>query len=494
MASDDENDEYVTPAERKAKQNFLNEEVLELGYDPELFMDFISKTKDPDIDLWSFDELQAAVSAFKSKYRPGDVNTSPAVQPTRKSVAQASPAPVSQISTPVENIPSAPAEEIKLDTTLIKSKGVDKNPLTECPEITLKVSEPQVTGGGVFSKKYVVYTVTCLPLGWSVKRRYSDFLWLREALCACYLSSYLPPIPPKKTTGSLEEKTIFKRQLALNQFMVVLSMDKLILGSPLVLGFLQETDDSKFKRIVKNHKVRKTETVEQTFNYDSQAFVEYSDCSKVYDAQMNYVVQSELLKKKIKQKCSQLMEDDRKLSESLRKYADLIKELQEVQRKIPNNESTESICASLHESLVNWSVRETENIIDINKDIRIPFSCSYKEMAVLKELLRERESLYMHYRKLEAKQKPDKPRDLLERAKEMYGYSNHKTQREVERVILDETKLAFAHFHHSAQHQADRVTVFHQIWGTLMSKLVDMKFEDGEGGEGGVQEKVETSS
>ena len=51
MASDDENENYVIEAERKAKQNYLNEEVLEIGYNPELFMEYISKVKEPDIDL-----------------------------------------------------------------------------------------------------------------------------------------------------------------------------------------------------------------------------------------------------------------------------------------------------------------------------------------------------------------------------------------------------------------------------------------------------------
>ena len=80
--------------------------------------------------------------------------------------------------------------------------------------------------------------------------------------------------------------------------------------------------------------------------------------------------------------------------------------------------------------------------------MKLPFAYSYKETVVLKELLKDRESLYGNYKKLEAKQKPDKPRDSLDRAKEFFGYSNYKTQREVERVLVDETELGGIRHNH----------------------------------------------
>ena len=171
------------------------------------------------------------------------------------------------------------------------------------------------------------------------------------------------------------------------------------------------------------------------------------------------------------------MDNDKKLSESLKKYAEIIKELQDAQGKIPNNGENLEICRFLHESFLSWSAHEGENVRSIDEDLRIPFSYSHKEMGILKEILKERESIYNNYRKTEAKQKPDKSRDALERAKEMYGYANYKAQREVERVLLDETDLAILHFTMAAKRQAERIAKFHMIWGGLMQKLSEMKFE-----------------
>ena len=143
---------------------------------------------------------------------------------------------------------------------------------------------------------------------------------------------------------------MFERQEFLNQFLVVLVKDNLLRGSPYLLNFLKEPDESKNSKYLKSIKLKKIEKIDQTININGQALVEYGDFSKIYDSQMNYINITENLKQKIKQKCTQLMEDDQRLSDALKKYAELIKELQEAQSKIPNNESQGNICKFLHES------------------------------------------------------------------------------------------------------------------------------------------------
>ena len=41
---------------------------------------------------------------------------------------------------------------------------------------------PTQVKGGIFSSSYVQYTVKTAPQGWTVKRRYNDFFWLRDTL------------------------------------------------------------------------------------------------------------------------------------------------------------------------------------------------------------------------------------------------------------------------------------------------------------------------
>lgn len=73
MSYDDDDDEsYVIRAEREAKQNYLREEIIECNYDPDLFMWHIESMREANIDSWSFEDLQEAVSGFKMQYRRGE--------------------------------------------------------------------------------------------------------------------------------------------------------------------------------------------------------------------------------------------------------------------------------------------------------------------------------------------------------------------------------------------------------------------------------------
>lgn len=53
---------------RKAKQNFLREEIVEQGYDPQVFTFFIDQKRGADIDLWTLLELQQIAQEFKLSY------------------------------------------------------------------------------------------------------------------------------------------------------------------------------------------------------------------------------------------------------------------------------------------------------------------------------------------------------------------------------------------------------------------------------------------
>ena len=60
-----------------------------------------------------------------------------------------------------------------------ETKFVDKTPLTTEENLLIQVGFPEKVEGGFFSKSYVTYLITTNSLNLKVKRRYSDFDWLR---------------------------------------------------------------------------------------------------------------------------------------------------------------------------------------------------------------------------------------------------------------------------------------------------------------------------
>lgn len=83
----------------------------------------------------------------------------------------------------------------------------------------------------IFTPKYVAYAVTVAPRLRSVinvRRRYSDFEWLRNVLVKHYPGYFVPPLPPKKAIGNLNEDFLDERQGDLHRFMNRLCQDPVL--------------------------------------------------------------------------------------------------------------------------------------------------------------------------------------------------------------------------------------------------------------------------
>lgn len=68
------------------------------------------------------------------------------------------------------------------------------------PVLRVTVSEPQTAG--TYMTKYVTYRIMTQPFGFIVRRRYSDFTWLRRVLCMRYTGMLIPSLPPKSSTSA----------------------------------------------------------------------------------------------------------------------------------------------------------------------------------------------------------------------------------------------------------------------------------------------------
>lgn len=89
------------------------------------------------------------------------------------------------------------------DSHLVQDSGITgvippQTALATHASCSASISDPETVSGGLFSQKFTVFAVATSPLGWNVKRRYSDFLWLRQQLMAMYPGYYIPPLPEKK--------------------------------------------------------------------------------------------------------------------------------------------------------------------------------------------------------------------------------------------------------------------------------------------------------
>ena len=75
----------------------------------------------------------------------------------------------------------------KCKINFLKCKKVDKTLLfaTDC---IISVSDPSIYEGSFLERSYVTYTINTQPFSYCVRRRFSDFVWLRTVLSSVYPS------------------------------------------------------------------------------------------------------------------------------------------------------------------------------------------------------------------------------------------------------------------------------------------------------------------
>jgi hypothetical protein len=105
--------------------------------------------------------------------------------------------------------------------------------------------------------RHVVYSVKTEPLGYSVRRRYNDFAWLRETLCTGYVGLFVPSIPSTtlfttKTnmTGSKTDTGgdfVKNRMAQLNQFMQQICKIPFLRTDPALVAFISIQNEKEFK-------------------------------------------------------------------------------------------------------------------------------------------------------------------------------------------------------------------------------------------------------
>ena len=92
------------------------------------------------------------------------------------------------------------------------------------------------------------------PFKYEVKRRYNDFLWLRNSLARDYPTLFVglcDEIPPMadKTQRSLEMDYLYQRARILQQFMDSVLESEELRSSLHLLCFLKCTDDGQWEKI-----------------------------------------------------------------------------------------------------------------------------------------------------------------------------------------------------------------------------------------------------
>ena len=233
--------------ELEEKKNLLQTEILEKNYDQVKFVEYCLSKKPggDDLTTWTLEELKTTIQEFISKNpKPEPINQ---MQNLNINNLNNNTNNYNDFQKDIEkmNMPSAEAPK-KVQTLKVKCKILEKTNLND-KKITVIIKNPKPVVTNFLSSNYVEYEVETKDMNWLVKRRYSDFEWLRQVLSKFNPGHLVPPLPSKKIgPRRFELDFIAKRMKFLQKFIDDVMENEIFKASEPLRAFLSMTDKNQF--------------------------------------------------------------------------------------------------------------------------------------------------------------------------------------------------------------------------------------------------------
>ena len=231
------------------KKNLLQTEILDKNYDQIKFVEYClsKKPNGDDLTIWSLDELKTTIQEFITKF-PNNISMNFNLNDYYQGNQQGN-TPSHDFQKDIENM-NVPAPEANKnnqnETIKIKCKILEKNELND-KHITIVIKNPKPVVTNLLSSNYVEYEVETKEMNWLVKRRYSDFEWLRQVLVKFNPGHMIPPLPSKKIgSRRFELDFIAKRMKFLQKFIDAVTENEVFKANEPLKAFLSMTDKNHF--------------------------------------------------------------------------------------------------------------------------------------------------------------------------------------------------------------------------------------------------------
>ena len=443
----------MSDSSQEEKQNFLRESILDKGYDTNKFVEFLTSKKGEDgadVSNWSMSDLKVVVREF-IKLNGGVVEEEPPQKPEIKPETKPKKVsmfdfmgsntsktevkkPQTQTNTQPQNIsnvlnkPNVETKPVKKEETPTniyrstsselnrnekdaeygiivpetkKCKLNDTTDFAKKEKIEIALSNPEKKkDSGFFSKDYITYLISTSPFSYKVRRRYSDFSWLKDALSNLFSSNVIPALPKGKV-GTSNDVLIQKRMRALEKFMKYLSLDPLIKNSQIFYDFLFIGNESNFnskKKVYENNKA--VENVQDFKSNDGNLTLSISEDKEAYldNIKDNSMINVNILKK-INVSFKSLFNEVNTVINRMDELSNLWNQLYKVGEKYYDSVSTRETYKQMSNLFQTWSTILKEQNQVVNVDIREHFKFLRKNLGSLKDTITKVENNKSSYLK-----------------------------------------------------------------------------------------------
>ena len=393
--------------ETQEKQNYLRINIIDAGYDPNVFVEFLMNKKGEDgadVANWSLPDLKNVVQEFINLNSNNNNNEQQQQQEENENINKDN----TNENDKKENIKVQNKENGEEFTYGILSKKqvqcvkVTNNEIGNCENVKITVGSFEKVEGNFFSKSYVSYLITTSPFNWNVRRRFSDFEWLRQTLMNHYNYCLIPCIPkkPKNLNKIVNDKFdkdfLAKRSRNFEKFLNYIILDPILKNVPVIQEFLTLEKDDEFHKMKKSYDKIKIPVlnVSKVTSVDGIAKIEINDEKEKYFTEIKESTNlNGNILKKINTTIKALKEDLNNASEKLNEISNDFKLLKENAQKYIENENVILVYEEMSNMFNNFSsyIKNQKQIIFI--DLKDYFNYVRSNYGSMKDFLHKVDNL-----------------------------------------------------------------------------------------------------
>ena len=375
------------------KQEYLRNKILANNYDADEFMTYLQEKKGEDgtdLNLWSFSELKITVEEFISKYKSNNNQNN---EPININEYQIDNPNVNN-----ENLNNNNKEENnnnindniqKSDDDIIICKTNDTTKISNVNHIKINLGYPLVVEGGFFSRSYVTYSINTIPFNFNVRKRYSDFEWLRNILGIIYPQMVIPPMPKKNFGYRFNEEFISKRLRALEKFLNGISIHPLLRSNEIFYDFLSINKEEDFNN--KKNEYNKIESPKFINDFKTKTgFIKVSlsnDKEEYFKTIKENCLNYQITLSNITKAYKNLINTMINVSEQMKSIAEIWKSLGKMSEEYNDNQNTIDSFYALNKLMNDWSDIEKKSASILNIQIREHFRYIKNEFYSLEQLV-----------------------------------------------------------------------------------------------------------
>ena len=393
------------------KQNYLRQKIMDAGYDTNAFVEFLIEKKGDegaDVANWSLPDLKDVVQEFIALNGGNDANEDNNQQQQQQeeekneSNETNNEQKENKQQYQQQNNKSNECNYGILTNNTIHCEKAAIGEISNCDNIQITVGSFEKVEGKIFSKAYVSYLITTLPFNWNVRRRFSDFEWLRQYLVANYSYCLIPSVPKKsknltKMVGAnYDNEFLAKRSRNFEKFLNYIIIDPILKNTQVVYDFLSMTKDDEFQKMKKTADKAKNPvfSVSKAVTIDGNANIEITENKEKY---LNEIkdgsVQNENILKKINATIKALKED---LNNAVEKLSDISRNftiMKDKAMKFKENNSVVQSYVEMSSMFENFSLYLSRQRNLIFVDLKEYFKFVKNNFRSMKDFVHKTENL-----------------------------------------------------------------------------------------------------